>query len=86
MPDSISLTEIAGQHAELLPDRTVLSLIGFAEGGQCGGHGGIGGAGGDGEGGLGVQVLPIALGGDQFNIIANVVGGNGGDANGGPCH
>lgn len=83
MSDVLSFIEISGQHVELLPARTVLSMIHM--GGQCGGNGGRGGNGGAGEGGIGLNVLNIDLVGDQTNSAANGYGGNGGDANGGKC-
>lgn len=84
MSDFLSLTEINGQHVELLPARTVLSMVSMT--GQCGGNGGHGGNGGDGEGGLGINLLNIDLIGDQTNSAANGYGGNGGSANGGTCN
>jgi hypothetical protein len=50
MSNALSFTEIDGQHVELLPARTVLSL--FTAGG-CGGRGGNGGVGGTGRGASG---------------------------------
>lgn len=85
MSDALSFAEIDGQHVELLPARTVLSMI-KATGGQCGGNGGTGGNGGEGEGGIGVNALNIVLPDEQYNYAANGYGGNGGDANGGVCH
>jgi len=88
MTDVLSFTEIDGQHIELLPARTVLSLTGgiAKTGGQCGGHGGVGGNGGDATGGIGVNLLNIILQPEQFNEAANAYGGAGGSANGGDCH
>ncbi|MBV9061006.1 MAG: hypothetical protein JO296_18795 [Pseudonocardiales bacterium] len=87
MSDSLHAIEIDGQHAELLPARTVLSTIGIAKaGGQCGGNGGVGGNGGKAAGGIGVNALNIILYPHQDNYAANAWGGAGGDANGGPCH
>ncbi|MGQ0718697.1 MAG: hypothetical protein ACT4NP_15585 [Pseudonocardiales bacterium] len=81
----LSFAEIDGQHVELLPARTVLSL--FSAGGCCkgggGGDGGTGGAGGSGQGGLGVNLLNINVLGTQTNSAANGVGGAGGSADGG---
>ena len=48
MSDALSFVEIDGQHVELLPARTVMSI--FHAGGQ-------GGNGGNGQGGLGINVL-----------------------------
>jgi hypothetical protein len=79
MSDALSFVEIDGQHVELLPARTVMSM--FRAGG--GGDGGQGGAGGKGTGGIGLNVLNIDVLGDQTNSAADGVGGNGGSANGG---
>ncbi|HET9254385.1 MAG TPA: hypothetical protein VFO16_04170 [Pseudonocardiaceae bacterium] len=81
MSDALSFVEIDGQHAELLPARTVMSLV--HTGGCNGGKGGTGGNGGDGRGGVGINLLDITLTGDQYNNAANGQGGNGGNANGG---
>ena len=88
MSDALSFAEIDAQRVDLLPARTVLSLMGIAKsgGGQCGGNGGVGGNGGAAYGGIGVQALNIILQHDQENFAANAWGGNGGDATGGPCH
>ncbi len=90
MSDAVSFAKIDGQHVELLPARTVMSM--FSAGGcGCGGHsyaggggdGGVGGAGGKGTGGIGLNVLNIDVLGDQTNSAADGVGGAGGSANGG---
>jgi hypothetical protein len=73
MSDELSFAEIDGQHVELLPARTVLSL--FSAGGCCGGDGGDGG---DAQGGIGLNVLNINVLGDQDNIAGSAVGGRGG--------
>ena len=75
MSDSLSFFEIDGQHAELLPARTVLSMINKAHGGCQAGNGG------DGTGGIGVNLLNIDLLGDQTNSAANGTGGAGGSCN-----
>jgi hypothetical protein len=81
MSDALSFVEIDGQHVELLPARTVLSM--FVTGGG-GGAGGIGGAGGDAQGGLGVNVLSgIGVLGTGSASAADAVGGAGGSAGGG---
>jgi hypothetical protein len=74
MSDALSFTEIDGQHVELLPARTVMSL--FTAGSSKGG------AGGGARGGLGVivSVLPITVLGDQVNSAGNATGGAGGSA------
>ncbi|MGH3865484.1 MAG: hypothetical protein ACRDQ4_04955 [Pseudonocardiaceae bacterium] len=81
MSDALSFGEIDGQHVELLPARTVMSM--FALGHGSGGDGGVGGAGGKGTGGIGVNLLDIDVLGDQTNSAGDGVGGNGGAANGG---
>ena len=74
MSDGLSFAEIDGQHVELLPARTVMSM--FTAGSSTGGKGG------DARGGLGVivSVIPITLFGDQVNSAGNAVGGAGGRA------
>lgn len=96
MSDALSFAEIDGQHVELLPARTVLSMVstcgcnsgghGGGGGGNAGdgGNGGVGGDGGTGRGGLGINLLNVNLFGDQTNSAGNGVGGDGGSANGGP--
>ena len=69
MSDALSFVEIDGQHVELLPARTVLSL--FATGGSRNG-----GAGGGAQGGLGGNV-PSGLG------VLGTGSASGGDAAGG---
>src|ERR1700712_6114128 len=79
MTDTMSFAEVAGQHAELLPARTVLSLFNAGgcgngggghdggdggDGGGRGGNGGYGGDGGAGRGGLGFNLLNNHLFGD----------------------
>jgi hypothetical protein len=88
MFDALSFGEIEDQRVELLPARTVLSMIRVKSGGGVcvGGAGGTGGNGGDGSGGLGVNALNIILFDEQHNEAANGTGGNGGSANGGHCY
>ena len=85
MSDALSFVEIDGQHVELLPARTVMSLLhtGGGQDGGRGGNGGEGGNGGQGRGGIGLNVLNIDLFGDQTNSAGDGVGGAGGNANGG---
>jgi hypothetical protein len=95
MSDALSFVEIDGQHAELLPARTVLSLFsgcgcggkggagGYEDGGGRGGNGGVGGDGGVGRGGLGLNLLNINAFGDQTNSAGDGIGGAGGSADGG---
>jgi hypothetical protein len=78
MSDALSFVEIDGQHVELLPARTVLSM--FVAGG---GKGGYGGDGGNAQGGLGVNVLSgIGVLGTGTASAADAFGGPGGSANG----
>jgi len=86
MSDALSFVEIDGQHVELLPARTVMSLLHTGGGGENsgrGGNGGHGGDGGQGRGGIGLNVLNIDLFGDQTNSAGDGTGGAGGHANGG---
>jgi hypothetical protein len=50
MSDPMSLAELTEQHVELLPDRTVLSLMRAATGGSAGSPGEAGSAGANGKG------------------------------------
>jgi hypothetical protein len=82
----LSFAEIDGQHVELLPARTVMSM--FSTGGHGsdagrGGNGGVGGNGGTGRGGLGINLLNLNLFGDQTNSAGDGIGGAGGSADGG---
>ncbi len=82
MSDALSFAEIDGQHVELLPARTVMSM--FVLGGEEGGDGGKGGAGGSAQGGLGVNILSgIGILGTGVASAGDAAGGAGGDANGG---
>ena len=84
MSDALSFVEIDGQHVELLPARTVMSLLRTGgENGGRGGNAGEGGKGGAGRGGIGVNLLNIDLFGDQTNSAGDGVGGAGGNADGG---
>jgi hypothetical protein len=69
---TLSFAEIEGQHVELLPARTVMSMYSMGGGGCHAGNGG------EGEGGIGINLLNIALLGDQENNAGNGIGGNGG--------
>jgi hypothetical protein len=85
MSDALDFAEVDGQHVELLPARTVLSM--FHTGCGCGGHGGgtggIGGDGGNAQGGLGINVLSgIGILGTGSASAGNAIGGAGGSANG----
>jgi hypothetical protein len=79
MSDALSFVEIDGQHVELLPARTVMSM--FHTGG---GKGGTGGDGGAAQGGVGVNVLSgIAVLGTATASGGDAAGGAGGSAGGG---
>ena len=74
MRDALSIAELDAQHVELLPARTVLSLM-FSTGGNRGG----GNTSTGGNGGLGVAVNAgnINFGGEQNNVaLASANGGN----------
>ncbi|MGH3883869.1 MAG: hypothetical protein ACRDRY_04310 [Pseudonocardiaceae bacterium] len=70
MSDALSFAEFDGQHVELLPARTVLSL--FTAGG--GGKGGVGGAGGSGTGGVGGNLVDLSAVGGGLNGAAGGAG------------
>ncbi len=74
MSDALSFVEIDGQHVELLPARTVMSLVHLGgENGGRGGNAGHAGNGGAGRGGIGVNLLNIDLFGDQTNSNGGAV-------------
>ena len=75
MSDAVSFVEIDGQHVELLPARTVLSM--FAQGTD----GGYGTGGAPGIGNFGLRILGIDI--PPGSNAGNGVGGPGGGANGG---
>ena len=89
MFEALSFVEIDGQHVELLPARTVMSMFHAGCGCEGGGHGasggdgGVGGNGGNGQGGIGLNVLNINALGNQLNSAGDGTGGAGGNANGG---
>ena len=84
MSDVLSFVEVGSQHAELLPARTVMSLLQLStDAGGRGGNAGDGGKGGQGRGGIGLNILNIALFGDQINSAGDGTGGEGGSADGG---
>lgn len=71
MSDIVSFAELEGQHLELLPARTVLSLFSTANGGNAGnGEGAVGTM------GITVAGIPLIPGG------GNATGGDGVTANG----
>jgi hypothetical protein len=79
MFDAVSFVEIDSQHVELLPARTVMSLLHAG-----GGDGGKGGAGGSAQGGLGINILSgIGILGTGTASAGDAFGGNGGSADGG---
>ncbi|MGH3684552.1 MAG: hypothetical protein ACRDQ9_06015 [Pseudonocardiaceae bacterium] len=87
MSDVLSFAEIVGQHIELLPARTVLSLF-SAGGGPRGGNAGDGGQGGTGGAAHGKAVLAdnwFYTEGDVYNYVTGATGGSadGGAATGG---
>jgi hypothetical protein len=82
MSAALGLAELAEQHAELLPPRTVLSLFSTVNGGR-GGEGGLGGPGGVGRGGLGANLINVNIFGDQTNPAGTGYGGVGGAGTGG---
>ncbi|MGH3844544.1 MAG: hypothetical protein ACRDS0_24315 [Pseudonocardiaceae bacterium] len=79
MPDTLSIAELDAQHVELLPSRTVLSLM------LTGGHNNVGdNSANGGNGGIAIAVNAgnINFGGDQTNVaVADAHGGNGGNIN-----
>jgi hypothetical protein len=87
MSDALSFADIDGQHVELLPARTVMSMFracGCAGGGEEGGNGGTGGNGGSAQGGLGINVLSgLGVLGTGTASAGDATGGGGGNANGG---
>jgi hypothetical protein len=87
MSDALSFAEIDGQHPELLPARTVLSMfsVGGSRGGDAGnaGQGGTGGAGGKGMGKVDFVHNWIYVEGDNYNNLTSGNGGAGGAADGG---
>jgi hypothetical protein len=83
MYDALSFAEMEGQHLELLPARTVMSMFTADGCGGCGGDGdgGSGGNGGNGQGGIGINVLSgIGILGTGVASAGNGVGGAGGNA------
>lgn len=70
MSYTLSFAEIEGQHVELLPARTVMSMFST--------HGCNAGNGGDARGGIGINLLNIDLLGDQDNSAGDAYGGRGG--------
>jgi hypothetical protein len=81
MSDELSFAEIDGQHVELLPARTVLSMISLEgpRGGDAGngGQGGKGGVGGEGEG-KAFFLYPYFY--TEGNVTNSLTGGLGGES------
>jgi hypothetical protein len=79
MSDALSFVEIDGQHVELLPARTVLSMFNAAgpRGGDAGngGTGGTGGTGGAGSGKAGFFQPYFYTEGDVTNSLTGGEGG-----------
>jgi hypothetical protein len=74
MSDTLTFAELEAQHVELLPARTVLSLMFSASGGRGGDNTSHGGSGGT---AVAVNAGNINFGGDQSNIaVASANGGN----------
>jgi hypothetical protein len=87
MCDALSFVEVEGQHVELLPARTVLSMFtaGGPRGGDAGngGNGGYGGEGGDAKGKAALFDNWFYTEGDVYNNVTGATGGTGGAADGG---
>jgi hypothetical protein len=78
MSGAVSFAEINEQHVELLPERTVMSLVAMGEGSTAGN-------GGDGTGGVGAAVLSgIGILSPGTAITGSGVGGAGGAINPAP--
>lgn len=81
MSDALSVAELTDQRVELLPGRTVLSLLDLV--GGAAGTGGAGGTGGA-AGSVNTVGAPIDTGGDQLISEGHGgAGGAGGSADGG---
>jgi hypothetical protein len=82
MYDALSFAEMEGQHLQLLPARTVMSMFTAGSCGGChsGGEGGGGGGnGGNAQGGLGINILSgIGILGTGVASAGSAIGGNGG--------
>ena len=80
MSDALSFAEIEGQHVELLPARTVLSMFSTGNGSRGGdaGNGGAGGTGGAGGAGSGKAALFDNYFYTEGDVINTVTGGEGG--------
>jgi hypothetical protein len=79
MYDALSFAEMEGQHLELLPARTVMSMFTADCCGGGGEEGGNGGNGGNAQGGLGINILSgIGILGTGVASAGSATGGNGG--------
>ena len=83
---TLSFAEIDGQHVELLPARTVMSL--FTLGGKGGGHGhgGINGHGGAGGSGVGGPVSCVVSIGNLSAGVGAILGAGSADGHGSSCN
>jgi hypothetical protein len=87
MSDALSFVEIEGQHVELLPARTVLSMFRSVVGGGgdtgSAGAGGTSGTGGAGSGKAALFDNYFYTEGDVINTVTGGEGGVSGSADGG---
>jgi hypothetical protein len=72
MSDALSFAELDEQHVELLPGRTVLSLLSLSRGGGTSGHNGSS------HNGISVTFGNTSVGPGQTNIAGRGIGGLGG--------
>ena len=76
MSEALSFAELDEQHVELLPGRTVLSLLSLSRG-----PGGTNGHNGSSHNGIGLgSGTNTNIGGTQINIAGKGIGGAGGSA------
>lgn len=73
MSNTLSFTELDAQHVEMLPARTVLSLMLLRGGGGSGGSG-LGNGGGGGAGGNGGPAIAVNAGNLNNVGVVNVLG------------
>ncbi|MGB8994560.1 MAG: hypothetical protein WCC65_04545 [Pseudonocardiaceae bacterium] len=85
MSDTLSFVEIKEQYVELLPARTVLSLLCGTTGTGTAGTGTAGGTGGAGSGGTTItgNTIFVFVAGNQYNTLTGGAAGTGGVAGGG---
>jgi hypothetical protein len=72
MSDALSFAELEAQDVQLLPARTVLSLLSPGPGGGTNGHNGSS------HNGISVTFGNVHFGGSQLNIAGRGIGGQGG--------